>query len=267
VSAPAPSPTSPCYGEPPQAPTTDILGLKVSRVTRAETRELLHRFLQSRKPHLVVTADAAAHVLASQDPELLEIINHAALCTPDGTGLIWASRFLKTPLPERVSGVDLAEMLCADSARMGFGIYFYGAAPGVAEEAAEAMRRRYPGTWIVGVSHGFQRTPEEQAAVVRDIQEKQPDVLLVALGMPRQEKWIVRHMAELQTPLAMGVGGSFDVFSGRVNRAPEWMQKRGLEWLYRLMQDPSKYAKVANLPRFAWRVLQRRRIGPGPADR
>lgn len=238
----------------------DLLGLRVSRVTRSETMVLLHRFISSKQPHLVVTADATALVLAARDPEFLRIANQAALCTPDGTGLLWASRHLGCPLQERVSGVDLAEQLCADSAKSGFGIYFYGAQPGVAAAAAEAMRHRYPGAWIVGVSHGYQTTPEEEQAVVHDIQAKNPEVLLVAKGLPRQEKWIVQHMPELKVPLSMGVGGSFDVFSGRVNRAPAWMQRYGLEWLYRLVQDPSKTAKVAVLPEFVLRVLRRERM-------
>ncbi len=236
--------------------------MRVSRVSRTEALELLQQFISSGEPHLVITADASMHVIASGDPEFLRIVNGAALVTPDSTGVLWASRRLGTPLTERVSGVDIAEVLCAESARRGYGVYFYGAAPGVAAEAAEAMRSRYPGCNIVGTWQGFLSGPEEEAALIRDIQEKRPAVLLVALGIPKQEKWLTRHMAELRVPVCIGVGGTLDVFSGRVNRAPVWMQRNGLEWLYRLVKNPSKYAKVATLPVFMLRVLRRQRL-PG----
>lgn len=244
----------------PEIPTIDLLGMRVSRINRARALELLQEFIDSGEPHLVVTADASGHVIASQDPEFLRIVNEADLITPDSTGILWAAKKLGTPLEERVSGVDLAEQLCKESARRGYGVYFYGAAPGVAEEAAETMRQRYPGCNIVGTADGFQSSPEQQAALIRDIQSKRPAVVLVAMGIPKQEKWIVRHMHELGAAVYMGVGGSFDVFSGRVDRAPMWMQRRGLEWLYRLYRNPSKYSKVATLPVFALRVLRRQRL-------
>src|SRR5688572_30078902 len=241
-------------------PTIDLPGLKASRVNRAQTSGILQPFIKSARPHLVVTADASRHVIAASEPEFLRIVNSAGRVTPDSTGVLWAARKLGTPLEERVSGVELAEELCAESARRGYGVYFYGAAPGVAEDAAETMRRRYPGCRIVGTADGFQNSPEQQAALIRDIREKRPAVLLVAMGIPKQEKWIVAHMDELQVPVSMGVGGSFDVFSGRVDRAPEWMQRRGLEWLYRLARNPKKYSKVATLPVFVLRVLRRQRL-------
>jgi N-acetylglucosaminyldiphosphoundecaprenol N-acetyl-beta-D-mannosaminyltransferase len=238
----------------------DVLGQRISRVDREETMRLLLRFIESGEPHLVVTADASSHVIASRDPEFHAIASRADLVTPDGTGILWAARRLGTPLKERVSGVEISERLCAASAKHGFSLYFYGAAPGVAEEAADRMRERYPGARIVGTAHGFLRSEEEQAALVADIREKKPAVLLVALGIPAQEKWIDRHMEELRVPVFIGVGGTLDVFSGRVARAPEWYQRHGLEWLYRLAQNPKKYAKVATLPVFAWRVLTRQRL-------
>lgn len=244
-------------------PTIDLLGMQISRVTRAETLEILQEFIDGGEPHLIITADASAHVIAAGDPDYLRIVNRAALVTPDSAGVLWAARTLGTPLAERVSGVDLAEQLCAESARRGYGVYFYGAAPGVAEAAAETMRARYPGANIVGTTDGFQNSPEQQEALLRDIREKRPAVLLVAMGIPKQEKWIAQHLEALRVPVCMGVGGTFDVFSGRAKRAPLWMQRRGLEWLYRLIQNPAKYTKVATLPVFVLKVLTRRRLPPG----
>lgn len=239
----------------------DLLGLRVHRITQPEALALLLRWIEEREPHLVVTADASAVEIAAEDPEFRRIVNEgAALVTPDGTGLLWAAGRLGSPLPERVSGVDLAERLCEESARRGFGVFFYGAAPGVAERAAERIRTKYPGARIVGTAHGFLSAPEEQRALLESIRAQRPGVLLVAMGIPRQEKWISRHLAELGVPVCIGVGGTLDVFSGTVRRAPVWMQRSGLEWLFRLVQDPKKFSKVAVLPRFVLRVLSRRRI-------
>ena len=246
---------------PPRA--IDLLGLRVDDVTVDETRRRLIAFLEEERPHHVVTADASAWVIAGRDPDYLRIVQSADLVTPDGAGLVWAAGFLGVPLRERVSGVDLVEWLSKESAARGFSLFFFGAAPGVAEEAATRLAERYPGMRLAGAHHGFLQTPEEEARLLETIRSARPDVLLIAMGIPRQEKWIARHKDALGARLSMGVGGSFDVFSGRVNRAPLWMQKRGLEWLYRLLQDPRKYSKVANLPIFLANVLLRRRL-PSP---
>lgn len=232
-----------------------ILGVRVTRLTHAETMSRLEAFIESGTPHLVVTADSSGIVTASEDAEFREIVNRADLVTPDSTGILWAARRQGTPLPERVSGCDLAEQLCALAARRGYRVFFYGAAPGVAEEAAATMQARYPGLTMAGVAHGF-LTPAEQAELVERVRDARPHVLLVALGIPRQEKWLATNLTRLGVPVGMGVGGSFDVFSGRVRRAPLWMQRNGLEWLYRLASNPKKLAKVASLPRFVWMVLR-----------
>ncbi len=232
-----------------ELPEITLLGMRLHRMDRASTLETLRRFCHEDRPHIVVTADASGFVIAAGDPEFRQIWQRADLITPDSTGVLWAARRQGTPLTERVSGVELAEQLCALSARDGFSLFFYGAAPGVAEDAAEEMRRRYPGTQIVGTAHGF-LSPAEQAALLEELRAKRPTVLLVAMGIPRQEKWLAQHLPELGVRIGMGVGGTFDVFSGRVNRAPLWMQRRGLEWAYRLAKNPRKISKVATLPRF-----------------
>jgi N-acetylglucosaminyldiphosphoundecaprenol N-acetyl-beta-D-mannosaminyltransferase len=232
-----------------------MLGVRVTRLTRAEALARLEAFVESGAPHLVVTADSSGVVIAARDEEFRAILNRADLVTADSTGILWAARRLGTPLPERVAGCDLAEQLCALAARRGFSVFFYGAAPGVAEQAAANMQERYPGLIVVGAAHGF-LSAAEQSELVERVRAARPEILLVALGIPRQEKWLAANLIRLGVPVTMGVGGTFDVFSGRVRRAPLWMQRHGLEWLYRLAGNPRKLAKAATLPRFVWMVFR-----------
>jgi N-acetylglucosaminyldiphosphoundecaprenol N-acetyl-beta-D-mannosaminyltransferase len=234
----------------------DILGVPVHRVRFEQTVGILEGFIASGEPHLVVTADASAVVIAGEDAEYREIVRHADLVTPDGAGLLWAARRFGTPLVERVSGVDLSARLCALGGERGWRVFLYGAAPGVAEQAAANLRERHPGLEIAGTQHGFLPS-EEQPALVERIAAARPHILLVALGIPRQEKFIARYKEALGVPVMMGVGGTLDVFAGVARRAPVWVQRVNLEWLYRLLQNPKKISKVAMLPRFAVRVLRR----------
>jgi N-acetylglucosaminyldiphosphoundecaprenol N-acetyl-beta-D-mannosaminyltransferase len=236
----------------------DLLGLPISRVTSREALAILAEFVRAGEPRLVVTADASAVVTAARDADFRAIVKNAALVTPDGAGILWACRRLGRPLPERVSGVDLMERLCELAGQHGWSAFFYGAAPGVAAEAAASLQARFPGMRIAGSAHGF-LSSEEQAALEDQIRAARPELLFVAMGIPRQEKWIGSRMQSLGVPVAMGVGGSFDVFAGRVSRAPLWMQRRGLEWLYRLSKNPRKISKVAALPQFVLLVLLRGR--------
>lgn len=234
-----------------------ILGLRVDRVSTDEALAAIGGFIAARTPHHVVTADASMVVHARQDPDLRAIVDGADLVTPDGAGILWAGRLLGTPIPHKVSGVDLVADLCRLSPTTGHRIFFFGAGPGVAREAAEKMRRRFPGAQIVGVRDGF-FPPAQEAEVVAEIRTAAPDIVLVALGIPKQEKWIARNKAALGCPVFIGVGGSFDVHSGRVQRAPVWMQRSSLEWLYRLSKNPRKIGKVMTLPRFALLALRQR---------
>lgn len=224
----------------------------------AETLALLEYFVQEGGPHQVVTLDASMCVTARTDDELRRIVLSAELVTPDSIGVLWGARRLGFRLPERVSGVEMAGRLAHLSAMHGWGIYLLGAAPGVAEEAATRMAERWPGCRIVGCHHGY-FSPEDEEPLAARIGEAAPEVLLVAMGIPRQEKWIARWRDVVRVPVMMGVGGTLDVFSGRIPRAPEWMQKRGLEWVYRVCRDPRKLRKVLMLPRFVWMVEQERR--------
>jgi len=234
-------------------PAVSILGVRVHQVGMQDALLAIERWVAERTPRMVITADANALVLAQEDKEFRALLMDADLVTPDGAGLLWAARRLGQPFPERVPGVGLVAQLTRLSHERGYRLYFVGAAPGVAERAAHALLQRFPNAQIVGIMHGY-FTPESESSVLTHICEARPDVLLVGMGMPRQEKWIARHKQRLGVPVSVGVGGSFDVYAGVVRRAPCWMQRYGLEWLWRLLQDPRKIAKVRNLPRFVWLV-------------
>ena len=242
--------------------SVSLLGMKVHRLSMGEALENLEQYIGEGKPHHIVTADASMVVQAGRDSELAEIVQSADLVTPDGAGLLWASKLLRRPILHRVSGVDLVAELARLSARKGYRLFLLGAAPGVADAAAQNLRERFPGAQFVGTRHGF-FTPADEPQIVREIVAAKPDVLLVAFGIPKQEKFISRHKEELGVPVLIGVGGSFDVYSGRVKRAPKWMQNGGLEWLFRVCQNPRKASKVMALPRFALLVIRARLTGTG----
>jgi N-acetylglucosaminyldiphosphoundecaprenol N-acetyl-beta-D-mannosaminyltransferase len=233
----------------------EILGMPVDRLTMDETLARLEQFALSGEPHLVVTADAAGIVQAQRDLEWRNIFQSADLVTPDSIGVIWAAKRAGRPISQRVSGVELVDRICGMSADRGYRIYFLGAAPGVAETAAEKLRLKHPGCNIVGARHGY-FPAESDGIVAAEISLTKPDFLFVAMGIPRQEKFIRATESIINAPVAMGVGGSFDVFSGRVKRAPLIFQKLHLEWLWRLMLNPRKISKAKNLPIFAWMVLR-----------
>ena len=232
-----------------------LLGMRVDRVNMDGALSCIEQFIAERTPRHIVTADASMVVTYNEDPEFAAIVDGADLVTPDGAGILWATRRLGIPVRSKVSGVDLAAKCCALSAEKSWRIFFFGAAPGIAEEARARMMSRCPGAQIVGFRDGFFK-PENEAQVVAEIAATKPDILLVALGIPKQEKFIMRNKAALGVPVSIGVGGTLDVFSGAVRRAPVWMQKASLEWLYRLASNPKKISKVALLPRFALMTLR-----------
>lgn len=243
---------------PPAEGPVDVLGVPVGPLTMPQALDAVEAFIRSRQPHHIFTADASGIMAAQDTPQLLEIIRQADLVTPDGAGVLLASRLLGAALPERVSGVDLVEQISALAARTGYLVYLFGAAEGVADAAAQALKSRHPGLTVVGTRNGY-FTASEEAQIVREIHDAHPDVLFVALGIPKQERFIREHFAALGVPVMIGIGGSFDVISGKLQRAPRWMQRLGLEWLYRLIQEPSRLPRLAALPRFIVAVWQARR--------
>ncbi len=243
-----------------QIQSISLLGIKVSKITMTDALSAVSNFIESGVPHMIVTADASMIARAQEDDELKTIINEADLVTPDGSGIIKGARILGTPLIERVSGVDLAKELCRMSAEQGFSIYFLGAEPGIAEAAAENLAKTFPGMKIAGTHDGYFKQ-DRDAEIAGLVKASGAKALLVAMGIPRQEKFIKRYMQEMGICVAIGVGGSFDVFSGKVKRAPVWIQNHGLEWLYRLIKDPSKISKVSVLPKFLMMIYRERIFG------
>ena len=236
-----------------------ILNIGVDCVNLDEAMERIGGFIQEKSPHHIVTANPEIIYASNYNPELMTIVNHAALITADGAGVVWAAGQLGRPLKERVTGIDLVYRICEKAPEQGWKIFILGSAPGVADTAAENIRNAYPGIQIVGTQHGYFK-PEEEPGIVETIKTAAPDVLFVALGAPKQEMWISRYKETLQVPAMLGIGGSMDVLSGNVKRAPEIWQKMNLEWLYRLLSQPSRWRRMLNLPKFAVAVLKQKML-------
>jgi N-acetylglucosaminyldiphosphoundecaprenol N-acetyl-beta-D-mannosaminyltransferase len=252
---------------PTGAPARQVLfGTQVHAVDMDRAMAWIRARTAARAPVYIVTLNGALLVQTARDAGLRDLVNAADLVTADGVGVLLAARILGVPLTERVAGIDLALALAADAARSGGRVFLFGGAPGVAEAAAAELRRRHPALCVVGTQHGYLDADEEPRVVER-IREARPDILFVALGAPRQERWIHRWRAVLPASVAIGVGGSLDVIAGRVVRAPAWMQKAGLEWLYRALREPRRWAVIGTIPPLfvmaARERLRQRRDKPG----
>ncbi|MCG8400434.1 MAG: WecB/TagA/CpsF family glycosyltransferase [Firmicutes bacterium] len=237
-----------------------ILGVPVDRLTVEQYVERVAEMIRLGRPGRIITLNPEYLFKAvTGSPGLVELVNRADLVTADGEGIVWAGRVADATFPERVTGIDLMLALTRRATTEGWSVYLLGAAPGVAEEAAENLRLRYPGLEVAGTCHGYFKAGEE-AAVARRVREAGPQLLFVALGAPKQEQWIDRHIDGIGPVVAMGVGGSFDVVAGRVTRAPRWMRRLRIEWLGRLFKEPSRWRRMLVLPRFAWLVLRTYRL-------
>lgn len=232
---------------------TEILGVGVDAVTMAEATATIEKYMDGDAPHIIATANAEMIMRATRDAELMRILNAASLVVPDGAGTVWAAHHLGKKMPERVAGYDLAQELLKRAPAKNRRIFFFGAAPGVAQKAKEKAEKSYPGINIVGVRDGYFGSDDE-AEIIAAIKNSKPHLLLVALGVPKQEKWLAKHIDELGVPAAIGVGGTFDVMAGIVKRAPLWMQKAKLEWLFRGLLQPKRAGRLIALPKFVIKV-------------
>jgi len=244
----------------------------IDQVDNQETIQRIEEFIVFKKPHQIVTPDTLAVLRARKDPEYHAILKSADLVTPDGAGILWAATTLNYPLPERVTGIDIIHNICRLAAKKGYSLYLLGSYPGVAGEAALNLTRKYPGIEIAGTHHGYfgcedsqncedvkngnsDKNNKEEKEIIAEIKEKRPDILLVGMGVPKQEKWISKNLDKLDVPVCMGVGGSFDVLSGRIPRAPLWMQRHGMEWIYRSIKQPNRAFRTLALFYFIWLVI------------
>lgn len=232
----------------------EILGVTVDSLTMAEAVRRVQGYIQKRKSRLIATANAEMLMRATTDMELKKILNAADLVVPDGAGTVWAAHHLGCDMPERVAGFDLSQELMRLAPKNGYRLYFFGSAPGVAEKAKAKAEELYPGINVCGTRDGYFK-PEDEKQIIADIKAAKPDILLAALGVPKQEKWLYAHMKELKVPVSIGVGGTFDVMAGVMQRAPLWMQKAKLEWLFRGLKQPSRAGRLMALPKFVIKVM------------
>lgn len=229
--------------------TIEILSIPVDNVSMEEATEFVFNCIEEGKAASIATANAEMLMRAREDSELARILKDADMVVPDGAGVLWAAEQQGRKFKERVAGVDLAYAVMKNCVVKGTKIYFFGGAPGIAETAAVNMRAQVGELNIAGMHDGFFTAAEEQS-IVNDIRNSGAQILFVALGVPKQEKWISRHLYELGPCVCMGVGGTFDVLAGKVCRAPEWMRRNRLEWLYRLCKEPSRAWRMLALPKF-----------------
>lgn len=235
-----------------------ILGVPVDAITMGEAVARIDGFIEKRTPVLVATANAEMLMRATHDGALRRILQGAAMVTPDGAGTVWAAHHLGHAMPERVAGYDMVQELMREAPAKHRRIFFFGSAPGVADKAKKKAEQLYPGIEIVGTRNGF-FTAADEPAIIEEIKAAHPDILLAALGVPKQEKWLAKHLSELGVPVAIGVGGTFDVMAGVMKRAPHWMQRAKLEWLFRGMMQPQRAGRLLALPRFVLKVHAQKR--------
>lgn len=225
----------------------EILGLRVDRMTMDEVLQKVEEFIKDGGFHQVITLGTEMAVAASSDHEFKDVINSAHLVVPDSVGILWAAKKKGKPLAERVAGIDMIYRLSELAVKRGWSFYFLGAKQGIAEAAAENLSKAYPGLKITGTHHGYFTDDNE---VIEDIKRCKPDILLAAMGFPKQEKWTWKNREILGVPVCIGVGGSLDVLSGKLKRAPEIFIKLGLEWFYRFLKEPCRFWRLMALPKF-----------------
>lgn len=227
----------------------EIVGVEIDKVNMDEAAAMLAEYLEMDMCSMVFTPNSEILLDAVKDREFEGILNSGQLVVPDGIGVVIASRFYGTPVKERVAGYDLMLRLMETASSQGRSIYLLGGKAGVAEEAAIKLTESYSGLKIAGTRDGYFEIDEEEK-IIEDINNRNADILLVALGAPKQERFIYMHREELKVKIAMGVGGGLDGLAGRVKRAPVFYQKAGLEWFYRLIKEPKRITRVMRLPKF-----------------
>lgn len=234
--------------------TIKILGVKFDKLPFDEAYQKFVSFMLQDETKMIFTPNSELVMTAQEDSEFMEILNQGDLVIPDGIGIILASKIHHLDLNERIAGIDLMTKMLEYGNRCNHSMYILGGKPGVAEKAAENIKNKYANIKIAGTQDGYFDDKEELKVLDR-INEIKPDMLFVALGAPKQEKWIYKHRKLLNVKVAMGVGGAVDVWAGVTKRAPLFFQKMGLEWFYRLLREPTRIGRMLKLPVFIIKVL------------
>jgi len=254
----------------------ELLGVRVDAVTMAGAIAAFQQMIKIGRPCLVFNVNVDICMQIRRDPELAMIFRSADLVLVDGTPMTWAARLLKSPLPDRVSGSDFVPAFCRVAAKAGYRLFLLGAGPGVAQGAKIALEEMNPGLRIVDTyspPYGFEQDETENERIVDRVKRADPDVLFTAFGAPKDQKWLYRFRNDLGVPVSMGVGSSLDYLAGRLRRAPHWMQTCGLEWTYRLVQEPGHLWRryLVKDPPFFYNLLieifrRRSRVGSGDSE-
>ncbi len=223
-----------------------FMNTDIDNLTMAETLNEIDKLIQKKNCSYVVTPNVDHIVRLEKDEELQKVYKNASLILTDGKPLIWISKWYKTPIKEKISGSDLFPRVCQLAANKNYTMYLLGAAEGVADTAAKNLMKKYPGLNIVGTyspPFGFEKNKQEMNKIKTQIQDVHPDILIVGLGCPKQEKFMYYHCKELGVPISFGLGASIDFEAGNIKRAPKWMSNHGLEWLYRFSKEPKRLFK------------------------
>lgn len=234
-----------------------VLGTEIDRISFSEAIELALNCMEHRRGDYVVTPNSEIVLRARKERELNAALSSAALLLPDSVGIELACRILGTPIEERIPGIDFASVLFAHMAKRGKNVFFLGAKEGVAERAASALLKSFPGIVIAGTENGYFEPSDEEKLIGR-INAASPDLLLVCLGAPKQELWMYHNASRLRVGLMAGLGGALDVFSGDIPRAPTAWRKSGLEWLFRLLHEPKRMKRTIKLPLIFFAALWNR---------
>ena len=223
-----------------------FMNTDIDNLTMAETLNEIEKLIQKKNCSYVVTPNVDHIVRLEKNEELQKVYKNASLILTDGKPLIWISKWYKTPIKEKISGSDLFPRVCQLAANKNYTMYLLGAAEGVADTAARNLMKKYPGLNIVGTyspPFGFEKNEQEMNKIKTQIQDVHPDILIVGLGCPKQEKFMYYHCKELGVPISFGLGASIDFEAGNIKRAPKWMSNHGLEWLYRFSKEPKRLFK------------------------
>lgn len=239
-----------------------IFDTKIDNLNLKEAKSLVEGFLKEDRLHTIYTPNTEIVMAAKEDENIRQIINSADLVIPDGIGLIYASRIKKKPLKERVTGLDLSMEILDLANKKGYSLFLLGGKEGVAQEAGANIITDYPNIEILGAQHGYfkgshtgYKDHEEEAAIIARINKLKPDIIFVGLGFPKQETWINANKDRISSRVIIGNGGTMDILSGNMKRAPELFQKLGLEWFYRLIKEPSRIKRQMVLPKFVFQIL------------